>query len=62
MMGTLKDITHPRFGTYAVDKPFTHNGRTWRIIGRDEGGYILSNEETGQRKQVSEQQLKQAEK
>jgi hypothetical protein len=58
---TLKDITHPRFGTYAVDKPFTHNGRTWRIIGRDEDGYILRNEETGQRKQVSEEQLKQAE-
>ena len=60
LMPTLRDITHPRFGTYAVDKPFTHNGRTWRIIGRDEGGYWLRNEDTGQRKQVSEEQLKKA--
>jgi hypothetical protein len=60
-MPTLRDITHPRFGTYAVDVPFTHNGRTWRIIGRDEDGYILRNEETGLRKSVSEEQLKQAE-
>jgi hypothetical protein len=61
-MPTVRDITHPRYGTYAVDKPFTHNGRTWRIIGRDEDGYILRNEETGLRKSVSEEQLKQAEK
>jgi hypothetical protein len=61
MIATLKDITHPRFGTYAVDVPFTHNGRTWRIIGRDKDGYILRNEETGQRKSVTEEQLKQAE-
>jgi hypothetical protein len=60
-MPTLRDITHPRFGTYAVDKPFTHNGRTWRIIGRDEDCYILRNEDTGQRKSVTEEQLKQAE-
>jgi hypothetical protein len=60
-MPALRDITHPRFGTYAVDKPFTHNGRTWRIIGRDEDGYILRNEETGLRKRITEQQLKQAE-
>jgi hypothetical protein len=60
LMPTLRDITHPRFGTYAVDKPFTHNGRTWRIIGRDEDGYILRNEETGLRKSVSEEQMKQA--
>jgi hypothetical protein len=59
-MGTLKDITHPRYGTFAVDKPFTHNGRTWRIIGRDEQGYILRNEETGKRKYISEDYLKQA--
>jgi hypothetical protein len=60
-MPTLRDITHARYGTYAVDKPFTHNGRTWRIIGRDEDGYILRNEETGLRREVTEQQLKQAE-
>jgi len=59
-MPTLRDITHPRYGTYAVDKPFTHNGRAWRIIGRDEDGYILRSEETGQRKEVTEEQLKKA--
>jgi hypothetical protein len=59
-MPTLRDITHPRYGTYAVDVPFTHNGRTWRIIGRDEDGYILRNEDTGLRKSVSEQDMKQA--
>jgi hypothetical protein len=60
-MPTLRDITNPRYGTYAVDKPFTHNGRTWRIIGRDEDGYILRNVETGKRKYLKEEDLKQAE-
>lgn len=61
-MATLSEIKDPRHGTYKVDVPFTHNGRTWRIVGRDRSGYLLRNEETGKFKTVTEQDLKQAER
>jgi hypothetical protein len=61
-MPTLREITDPKHGTYAVDRPFTHNGRTWRIVGMDECGYWLRDEDTGKFKQVGEEQMRKASK